>query len=277
MSKYRHNDFLLEIGTEELPPKQIKALVLSLATNLEKELVAQALTYETIKTYATPRRLAVLITKLIVKQPDQDVEFRGPPVEIAFDQKGNPKIAATKFAQTCGVKVEKLKIVTDGKRKVLYYKTKRAGQLTESLLPEIMTNSIKKMPLQRPMRWGDGQTVFVRPVHWLVMMLGKKVISAEIFGVKSENKTFGHRFHCPTPLVISEPQAYEKTLAQKGHVIADLDKRRQKICKQIATKVKKGTAIINEELLAEITNLVEWPVVLMGSFNPGFLEMPSEV
>jgi glycyl-tRNA synthetase beta chain len=273
----KYEDFLFEIGTEELPPKQIKGLVLSLATNIEQELKARSLTYESIKTYCTPRRLAIFITNLITKQPDQPVEFRGPPINIAFDQAGKPTIAAEKFAKTCGTSVAQLKTIEDQKGKFLYYKTIKTGKIVASLLPEIVSISIKKIPITKPMRWGNNEISFVRPVHWIIMLLGKKIIPAEILGVKTTNKTFGHRFHHPKELTIPEPKQYEKILATKGFVIADLDKRRQKIHEQIIANVKTGTAIINENLLDEVTDLVEWPIVLLGSFNSRFLKIPKEI
>ncbi|EKE01625.1 MAG: hypothetical protein ACD_21C00089G0004 [uncultured bacterium] len=273
----KHKDFLLEIGTEEMPPRQVGELASSLAANLEKELKEQALTYESIKTYSTPRRIAVLITNLIVKQPDQPIEFRGPPINIAFDKAGKPAVAAEKFAETCGVNVDQLTRIEDKKGTFLFYKTIKPGKSTLELLPEIVATSIKKLQIPRAMRWGDSKISFIRPMHWVMMLLGNEIIPAEILGVKASNQTFGHRFHHPEAITISEPKQYAEVLAQKGFVIADAGKRRQKIREQIAAVVKTGAAIINENLLDEVADLVEWPVALVGSFNPHFLEMPPEV
>ena len=273
----KHKNFLFEIGTEELPPERIGELVASLAANLEKGLQEQALTYETIKTYSTPRRIAILVTNLITQQPDQPVEFRGPSIEIAFDKTGQPTAAAEKFAKTCGTNVNQLNRIEDKKGKFLFYQTVKIGKTTAALLPELLTNSIKKLPITRPMRWGNSKISFIRPVHWIIMLFGSEIIPAEILGVKTSNQTFGHRFHHPEAIVIPEAAQYEELLAKQGFVIADGAKRQQKICEQIAVNVKNGTAIVNENLLREVTDLVEWPVALIGSFDPHFLEMPQEV
>ncbi len=273
----KHKDFLFEIGTEELPPERIGELVSSLAANLEKGLQEQALTYEAIKTYSTPRRIAILVTNLITQQPDQPVEFRGPSIEIAFDKTGQPTAAAEKFAKTCGANLNQLSHAEDKKGKFLFYRATKIGKTTAELLPELATNSTKKLPIPRPMHWGDSKISFIRPVHWVVMLFGNETIHTEILGIKTSNQTFGHRFHHPEAIVIPEAAQYEELLARIGHVIADSTKRQQKICEQIVSNVKTGTAIINENLLREVTDLVEWPVALIGSFDPHFLEMPREV
>ena len=277
MNESKYKDFLFEVGTEELPPQRIGELVSSLAANIEKGLKEQALTCDSIKTYSTPRRIAVLITNLIMQQPDQSLELRGPSIEIAFDKTNQPTVAAEKFAKTCGVVVSQLEQIEDKKGKFLFCKTTKKGKTTAELLPEIVITSIKKLPITRPMRWGDSKISFIRPVHWVVMLLGTEIISTEILGVKTSNQTFGHRFHYPQAIVIPEAGQYEGLLEKFGFVIADSAKRRQKICEQIAANVKAGSAIINENLLNEVTDLVEWPVVLLGSFDPHFLEMPREV
>jgi len=277
MNESKHKDFLFEIGTEELPPQHIGELVASLAANIEKGLKEHALTYASVKTYSTPRRLAVLITNLIAWQPDQSFELRGPPIEIAFDKNNQPTVAAEKFAKTCGMAIDQLGQIEDKKGKFLFCKTTKAGKTTTALLPEIVITSIKKLPIHRPMHWGDSKISFVRPVHWVVMLFGAKIISTEILGIKTSNQTFGHRFHYPQAIVIPEAGQYEELLEKVSFVIADSAKRRQKICEQIAAKVKTGSAIINENLLNEVTDLVEWPIALIGSFDPHFLEMPREV
>lgn len=278
MSKQqKHKNFLLEIGTEELPPKQIKTLVSFLEDNLTKELKERGLTYKSIKTYSTPRRMAILVTNLLIRQPEQPVEFRGPPIEIAFDKMGKPTVAAEKFAKTCGVTVDQLTKLEDKKGKFLFYKAIKIGEATSKLLPETVINSIKNLPIPRPMRWNNDKIFFVRPVHWVIMLFGKEIIPANILGIKTSNRTFGHRFHHPKPIIISEPKHYQALLLKKGFVIADDEKRKQKIRKEIATTVKQGAAIINPPLLDEVTNLVEWPKALVGSFQARFLEMPEEV
>lgn len=265
MNEIKHKNFLFEIGTEELPPKRIGMLASSLAANIKNGLQEQALEYESVKIYSTPRRIAVLVINLITKQPDQSVEFRGPPINIP--------LAADKFAKTCGVPIEKLSHV-DGK---LFHKTIKPGKETSELLPEIAINSVKKLPIPKPMRWGDNVVSFVRPVHWVVMLFGQDVINTEILGIKTSNQTFGHRFHYPKAITIPEASQYEELLKKFGFVIASLDKRKQKIFDQITAAVKTGTAIINDNLLNEVTDLVEWPITLIGSFDPHFLEIPKEV
>ncbi|CAL7960651.1 glycine--tRNA ligase subunit beta [Gammaproteobacteria bacterium] len=269
-------DFLFEIGTEELPPERIGELVSSLAANIENGLKEHALTYGLVKTYSTPRRLAVLITNLIAWQPEQSFELRGPSIEIAFDISNQPTTAAEKFAKTCGVVVDQLDRIEDKKGKFLFCKTTKAGKATADLLPEIVTTSIKKLPIPRPMHWGGSKISFVRPVHWVVMLFGTEIIYTEILGVKTSNQTFGHRFHYPQAIVIPEAGQYEELLEKVGFVVADSVKRRQKICEQIAANVKIGSTIINENLLNEVTDLVEWPIALIGSFDSHFLEMPRE-
>ena len=277
MKVQKYKDFLLEIGTEEMPPQKIGELASSLATNIENGLKEQALQYASIKTYSTPRRLAVLITNLVTQQLDQTVEFRGPPIDIAFDKQGKSTVAAEKFAKTCGVSVSQLSHGKNKKGEFLFYKTIKTGKATTLLLPEIVQVSVKKLPLTRPMHWGNNAISFIRPVHWVAMVFGKASIFTEILGVKTTNKTFGHRFHHPKALVIPEAGKYEELLAKKGFVIADYYKRQQKIREQINAVVKKGIVIINKNLLAEVTDLVEWPVALVGSFSSHFLKMPQEI
>ncbi|MBU0743972.1 MAG: glycine--tRNA ligase subunit beta, partial [Gammaproteobacteria bacterium] len=276
MNHDQTNDFLLEIGTEELPPKQINILATALAKNLKENLQELSLVHGEVKTFSSPRRLAVLISNLKSKQEDQPIEIRGPSVKIAFDPTGNPTIAAIKFAATCGIAVEDLKRIEDKKGAVLFYKTIRAGRKTIDLLPEAITHSIKKLPIKRAMRWGENLGPFVRPLHWIVALFGAKTIDLEIFGVKASNKTFGHRFHCPQELLVSEPSEHENLLKEKGFVIADSFKRQQEIRQQITSLTIDDVAIIPEDLLDEVTNLVEWPVALMGVFNERFLKIPKE-
>ncbi len=270
-------DFLLEIGVEELPPKQIPALISSLATNLEESLKERGLSYGAVKPFSSPRRLAVLISAVSEKQPDQPLELRGPPVEIAFDKEGLPTIAARKFATTCGVEIAELKRILDKKGEILFHQTIKSGKYTFELLPEIVVQAIKKMVIKKPMYWNDHAGPFVRPVHWVVALFDQEVIPLEIFGIKATNKTFGHRFHSPKPLVITSPNKYEALLENNGSVIADASKRKEKILEKTSLLTQDDVALISEDLLSEITNLVEWPVALMGTFNERFLKVPKEV
>ena len=272
-----NKDFLLEIGTEELPPKEIARLAVALANNLEKNLQNLALTFDEAKVFSTPRRLAVLITDLIDKQPDQKIARKGPSVEIAFDKAGKPTVAATKFASSCGANVGKLKKVEEKNKVFLMYEGEAPGKNTTEILPEIIIQSIKKLPLKKPMYWEEKKGPFPRPVHWVLALFGKEIIKLELFSIAAANKTFGHRFHHPEAITIPEPKQYEKLLLEKGRVIVDAVKREQKIKEEIQAKTKEGEALIPDDLLAEVVNLVEWPVALAGTFDKRFLKIPEEV
>ena len=277
MKHDQSQDLLLEIGTEELPAKKIAALASSLANNLIQNLKELSLTHGAVETYFSPRRLAVLIQNLTTQQPDQNLEFRGPPLAIAFDQLGQPTKAALKFAQSCMVDVAQLEKIEDQKRVILFYKTTKTGKKTSLLLPEVMVNSIKKIPLTKAMHWGNGVGPFVRPVHWLVALFGQETIPIEIFQIKSSNQTRGHRYHHPETITLASPKEYEKLLLQPGYVIAAADKRQKKILEEIHSITKNRSTLLSESLLAEVVNLVEWPVALIGSFNQRFLKLPREV
>lgn len=277
MKHDQSQDLLLEIGTEELPAKKIAALASSLANNLIQNLKELSLTHGAVETYSSPRRLAVLIQNLTTQQPDQNLEFRGPPLSIAFDQLGQPTKAALKFAQSCMVDVAQLEKIEDQKRVILFYKTTKTGKKTSLLLPEVMVNSIKKIPLTKAMHWGNGVGPFVRPVHWLVALFGQETIPIEIFQIKSSNQTRGHRYHHPETITLASPKEYEKLLLQPGYVIAAADKRQKKILEEIHSITKNRSTLLSESLLAEVVNLVEWPVALIGSFNQRFLKLPREV
>lgn len=270
-------DFLLEIGTEELPPKHLFTVAEALSHNLEKNLHHHGLTHGEMKFYATPRRLAVLVANLSSKQPDQLVEMRGPAAKIAYDQTGELTIAAKKFAESCGVDPTRLERLDTEKGSWVICKNQKIGLSTSSLLPEIVTQSLKNLPVGRQMRWGEGKITFIRPVHWVVMLYGNEAIKAEILGVESGNQTYGHRFLHPEAIVISEPKQYSTLLEQQGKVIVDFAVRAKKIREEILSVVKVGTPLIDEHLLSEVTGLVEWPVALLGSFDPHFLEVPPEV
>lgn len=274
-------DFLLELGAEEMPPKAIKHLADSLAAHLQKRLHAAELTFDGIKTYAAPRRLAVLVDHLLTKQPDKSVEIRGPAVTVAFDADGAPTVAGKKFAESCGVDFSKLERLETAKGAWLVCKNKKIGQNAAELLPDIVSKAIKDMSIHRAMRWGNGEYSFVRPVHWLVMIFGSQVIDAKIFGIDSSNKTYGHRFHYDRTIALSHPQEYETMLAQKGFVIADFAKRREKIKDSVLSAVAQRDAayqaVIDDNLLNEVTGMVEWPTILLGEFPVHFLELPKEI
>jgi glycyl-tRNA synthetase beta chain len=269
------NDLLVEIGTEELPPKSLSELVEAFAQGIEKGLQKAKLSFAKIEEYATPRRLAVLVTDLVSKQQDQIIERRGPAWQNAFDNKGKPTKATLGFAKSCGAEIKDLKKLETEKGAWVFYKQRQPGVAAVKLIPEIVTQALKTLPIPRMMRWGAGDVEFVRPVHWVVMMYGKKVINANIFGIKTGQETHGHRFHYPHNMLITKPKDYESLLEKKGFVIADFVKRKNIIYKQI--KKTRATAIINDELLSEVAGLVEWPVALLGNFKKDFLRLPKEV
>lgn len=271
-------DFLLEIGTEELPPNALPELRDALSQHLIILLAKAGLPHGEVTAFATPRRVAIIVQQLAVKQSDRTVEQRGPSVTAAFDAAGKPTEACRGFAKSCNVTIDDLAQKTDEKGSWLVFNSTKKGKTSQELLPEIVAQALKKMPIPRMMRWGQGDASFVRPVHWILMLHGNEVIPATIMNIASGNKTYGHRFHHPEAITISAPDQYEDALKKQGYVIADFDKRRALIKKnvlEIATKI--GTPLIEENLLDETTSLTEWPVALLGEFDQRFLKLPPEV
>src|SRR5688572_29365648 len=273
----RH-DFLVEIGAEEMPPRSLAALGTAFRDGVTAGLQAAGLSYATAQAYFTPRRLAVKVTKLLDRQPEQRIERRGPPVSAAFDPAGKPTRAATAFAESCGVKVGELTRLKDNKGEFLFCRTTRAGEPAARLLPGIVQAALDALPIARRMRWGAGSTQFVRPVHWVVMLHGEQVIVGEILGIAADRMTRGHRFHARKPIALRSPGGYLAAL-EKGHVRADFDARRERIRAGAvaAAEAEGGEAVIDPAVLDEVTALTEWPVPLVGGFEPRFLELPPEV
>lgn len=274
----RTADFLVEIGTEELPPKALPVLERAFANHLEAAVQAAGLGGQAVESFATPRRLAVRIRSLGLTQPDRQVEKRGPPISAAFGPDGQPTKAATAFAAGCGVAVADLERVETPKGAWLIYRGVEAGQPAAALLPAMVEAALVALPVPRRMRWGAGDEEFVRPVHWLVMLLGNEVVPATILGQTAGATTRGHRFHCPTPLRLDAPAGYEDTLLG-GKVVAGFAARRQRVHQLVvdAAGVAGGTAVVDAELLDEVTALVEWPVAVTGRFAEEFLQLPDEV
>ena len=272
-------NFLVEIGTEELPPLALAELSATFAKGIEDGLAAARLDHGSVVTYATPRRLAVLVPLLAARQPDEELRRRGPPVSAAFDARGKPTKAATAFADSCGTNVQGLGRLREEKGEYLFFTGMRAGATTPQLLPGIVAKSLDTLPIPRRMRWGSGDAEFVRPVHWVVMLFGRSVVPATILGVAAGNETRGHRFHAPQTIPITEPSAYAATLREQGYVIADLADRRERIRKGVVEAAGRNGrhAITSEELLDEVAALVEWPVPIVGTFEERFLELPREV
>lgn len=271
-------DFLVEIGTEELPPQALLRLSRSFQENLGKELKQLGLGYESIERFATPRRLALRVNGLDVGQQPR-IEFRrGPSLKAAIDGDGNFTKAALGFARSCGVEVDALVREETPKGVWLKYEHTNEGEKTLALIPSIVESSLKALPIQKRMRWGDLDTEFVRPVHWVVMLFGDQPIDSIILGVESTQFTRGHRFHHPYRIKIGSPCDYETLLRDPGMVEPDYALRRERIEYQVnQLAVKLGAvAILDNSLLDEVTSLTEWPVAIVGSYDKKFLEIPSE-
>jgi len=272
-------DFLVEIGTEELPPKSLLALADAFAAGIGKGLDEAGLLHGAVERFATPRRLAVRVRRLAERQPDRAMERRGPPLKAAFDGQGAPTQAALAFAKSCGVEVAALERLETPKGVWLVHRGTEAGARTMTLLPGVVQASLDSLPIARRMRWGAGEAQFVRPVHWVLMLFGRDVVPCEILGVASSNLSYGHRFMAPKPLRVTSPSAYVPTLHKRGKVLADIHERRETIRQGVTAEATRrgGQAVISDALLDEVTALVEWPVPLAGRFDAQFLELPPEV
>jgi len=268
---------LIELGTEELPPKSLKLLATTLFEQIKTQLDSANLSYSEIKWYATPRRLAVQVLDLIEKQADKIVEKRGPAISVAFDEQGNASRAAQGWARSNGITVEQAERLITAKGEWLLFKANQPGKSVFELIPAMVTTALAKLPIPKPMRWGSTRTQFIRPVHTLTMMYGEKVIAGETLEVKSNNLITGHRFHHQGFITLNHANEYQSKLS-KAFVVADYDDRQARIIEQVnaAANSLDGDALIDEELLHEVTALVEWPVTLVGSFDKEFLNVPSE-
>ncbi|MEE8387747.1 MAG: glycine--tRNA ligase subunit beta [Acidiferrobacterales bacterium] len=274
-----HDDLLIELGTEELPPKALKRLRDALGEHFANGLKDAGLLTDksVVRKFAAPRRLAVNVSAVLLRQPDQEIERRGPALQAAFDKDGNATRAAEGFARSCGTSVDKLGRVQTDKGEWLVSRQQQKGLTAKDLIPEILDQALKKLPIPKRMRWGDLNDEFVRPVHWLVMLHGDKVIPAEILAVKSGRKTRGHRFHAPSWISIAHARDYEKNL-RTAFVLADYETRQQKIKKaaELLAIKHKGRAVIDSDLLDEVTSLVEWPEAIFADFDKEFLNVPAE-
>ena len=272
-------DFLVEIGTEELPPKSLWALAESFRDGVTSGLNATGLAHGKAEAYATPRRLAVFVRRLADTQGEQKLERRGPPVSAAFDANGQPARAALAFAESCGVAVGALTRVTEPKGEFLFCSLTRPGAPAAQLLPGIVQRALDGLPIARRMRWGAGEVQFVRPVHWVVMLHGNDVVDCELLGLKAGRTTRGHRFHAPKPIVLRAPGGYVATLEKRGFVLVDFDARRERIRAGVvaAAQAAGGEALIDPGVLDEVTALCEWPVPIAGTFDARFLDLPPEV
>lgn len=268
------NDFLFELGCEELPPKNLKTLSSSLANRVKESLEQAQLNYESLESFASPRRLSFIIKNLEQKQPNKQETLYGPPANIAFDAEGNPTKAALGFAQRAGVDASQLETADNGKLKI---EQRIEGKTAAELLPEILEQALQALPIAKRMRWGQSRTEFVRPVHWLIMLLGNKVLDAQLLELKAGQKTRGHRFHANEWIQIDSPSEYAKKLEQ-AHVIASFEARKTLIKQGVNELAQNigGQAVIDADLLDEVTALNEYPVPLAGSFDESFLRVPPE-
>lgn len=271
------NDFLFELGCEELPSASVLSLAKNLAESVEQSLKKAQLSYTRVKFFATPRRLALLIEGLSEQQPVQEIEKRGPASTAAFNLDGSPTPALLGFAKSCSVNIEQLQRSKTEKGEWMVYRSSLPGSLTKELLSPMITEALRTLPLAKAMRWGEGDDEFARPVHWMVMLWGNEVLAAHIFGINSGRLSYGHRFHHPHAVEISHPKDYEELLRQ-AFVITDYDKRHQVIKEQIAAVALKhhALAIMPKSLLDEVCSIVEWPVALVVPFAREFLEVPQE-
>ena len=271
-------NFLVEIGTEELPPKALKTLATSFADNVEAQLNQAGLTFDKIEWFAAPRRLAVKVLNLATQQPSKEIEKRGPAVSAAFDAEGKPTKAAEGWARGCGITVEQAERIATDKGEWLVHRAKIEGQPTKNLLNSIVANALAKLPIPKPMRWADKTVQFIRPVHTVTMLLGDELIEGEILGVASARTIRGHRFLGEKEFEIQHADQYPQLLREKGSVVADFNERKAEILAKSQAKATAlgGVADIEESLLEEVTSLVEYPNVLAAKFEERFLAVPAE-
>jgi len=271
-------EFIVEIGTEELPPTALRKLAESFSAGIKLGLNEAELSYGTVSTYASPRRLAVKIEQLQLAQADKTVERKGPAKKAAFDADGNATKALQGFARGCGVEVAELSEIETPKGIWMVYYLEQKGKQATELLEQIVSQSLAKLPIPKRMRWGDSSVEFVRPVHWVMMLLGQQIVPATILGKKTSNTSRGHRFHAPNEVVINSASSYVSQLETSGYVIVDMDKRKKLIASQVEAAAKQagGTAVIDKDLLEEVSSLNEWPSAIVGDFDESFLSVPAE-
>jgi len=271
-------DLLFELGTEELPPVALQRLSIALTEEFTKGLDKLNIAHGEIQSFASPRRLALTVSECSLSQPDQEIERRGPAVTAAFDSDGNPTKAASGFARSCGVDVSDLGRLQTDKGEWLVFQVFQKGKPAQELLPAIAEEALNKLPIPKRMRWGASDVQFVRPVQWLLFLHGESIVPCTILEAEAGNVTYGHRFHHPDALTVNHPDEYVQLLEKEAYVIADYSVRKEKIRKQITETAAAigGRAEIDEDLLDEVTGLVEWPIPIAGGFEERFLEVPHE-
>ena len=273
------NDLLFEIGTEELPPTALDRLSIALAEGFAAQLFQHQLSYDTIERFASPRRLALRVRSLTTSQPDQEIVRKGPTVQSAFDAQGQPTPAALGFARACGVDITAVAREDSPKGAWLIVRQFQPGRPTSELLIPLIERTLAGLPIPKRMRWGEREEEFVRPVHWVVLLFGSDLVPGTVLGVPTGRDTFGHRFHRPGPIRLSDPGDYDELLRETGRVEPDFARRRELIRNQVVTLAAEagGEAMIDADLLDEVTALCEWPRALLGGFDARYLEVPPEV
>ena len=272
------SSFLCEIGCEEIPTSAMQLLETAFCKNIQDLLQKHQLSYTNIHSYIAPRRMAILVQGLPQQQADQESIRQGPSTKDAYGADGLPTIACLGFIKSCNVTLDDLQVKTSKKGSWVYCHIKKPGAKTTDLLPEIIKQALHKMPVPKPMHWGTCKQSFVRPVRWLLALFDEKVIEFELFGLKTDSLTYGHRIHHPQALKIKHADKYAETLEQQGYVIPCFKKRRDQIAKQITQMVTLPEQINqDDDLLSEVTSLVEWPVALIGKFDEKYLSLPDEV
>jgi glycyl-tRNA synthetase beta chain len=268
---------LIELGTEELPPKSLKNLAVTFYQQIKDQLDSAGLTYEDIQWFATPRRLAVKVSQLVEKQADKEIEKRGPAIDVAFDAEGNPSKAAQGWARSNGISVKEAQRLKTDKGEWLLHRATQTGKTIAELIPAMVNIAVSKLPVPKPMRWGSTRTQFIRPVHTLTIMFGAEIIAGETLEVTSSNVVTGHRFHHEGFVTLAHANEYEDKLTS-AFVQVNYQERQALILSEInkAAQQLDGVALIDDELLEEVTGLVEWPVILIGSFDKAFLDVPAE-
>ena len=271
-------DFIFELGTEELPPVALKTLISAFEKDVVDQLGMAGLIFSECKSFASPRRLAIRVSDCSLQQPDTTIDKKGPAIQAAFDQEGKPSKAAEGFARSCGVDVSELGRQKTDKGEWLSYQLTEKGKSAAELLPAIIQTALDNLPIPKRMRWGDSNAMFVRPVHWVLFLLGENVVNCKILGKPSGNVTYGHRFHHPEAITIDSASDYEEQLSKSGNVIADYEKRKSLIEDQLnqAAQSLNGHVPLDSALLDEVAALVEWPVAVVGNFDQEFLAVPHE-
>ncbi|MCB1857483.1 MAG: glycine--tRNA ligase subunit beta [Gammaproteobacteria bacterium] len=271
-------DLLFELGTEELPPTALKTLSESLTTEFVTGLEKAGLAHGAVQSFATPRRLALIVKECATRQPDREIERRGPALQAAFDTHGNPTKAAAGFAHSCGTSVDRLGRLVTEKGEWLVHRIQEQGKAADQLLPSIAEHALNRLPIPKRMHWGNSEAQFVRPVHWLLFIHGDRVVPCTILDATAGNHTYGHRFHYPLAIEIGGADDYSRRLENPGHVIANFFTRKEQIRSQVKNTADALGAIapIDPELLDEVTALVEWPSPIVAGFEEKYLAVPPE-